>query len=153
MTVFQTETESRMSAIGSASVLGRVRRKLTQTCLPSVAGVLLAKLLSECFGSSGEVTTVRRHNSVPLTRSKARSKRSCVLGSQLVRKTRSPCTIGEEWPTPGTGAFQATLSAALHLRGKFFSDEWPSRRGPRHMGQSSAWREAGSARRSNEATR
>src|SRR5207248_2071232 len=60
---------------------------------------------------------------------------------QLVTKTRSPLTIGEEWPLPGISVFQrrfSPLSAPLNFRGTPFSVEVPSPRGPRQPGHSSA---------------
>ena len=50
---------------------------------------------------------------------------------------RSPTTVGEPWPRPGTGVFQRMFSASLHWRGGFCpGTAMPSRVGPRHAGQS-----------------
>src|SRR5262245_17287559 len=54
--------------------------------------------------------------------------------------------MGEECPTPGRSARQATLSLAVQVSGRFFSLEVPSRRGPRQLGQSSARAEQGAAK-------
>jgi len=35
----------------------------------------------------------------------------------VVRKIRSPQTIGDEWPRPGTVTFQITFSVSDHLSG------------------------------------
>src|SRR4051812_11970156 len=90
----------------SPSTFFRSRRKDVQTYLPSVAGVELAKLLSLCLFSSGEARTSRSQRSLPVFRSRHIRIRCCSLGRQVVRKTRSPTTAGEEWPTPGIGTFQ-----------------------------------------------
>ena len=50
--------------------------------------------------------------------------------------TRSPKTMGEEWPLPGMATFQAMLSVALHLVGATASSDRPSPCGPRQAGQS-----------------
>ena len=42
---------------------------------------------------------------------------------------------GEEWPTPGTGVFQAMFSVWDQRVGMSFSEEVPSPRGPRNCGQ------------------
>jgi hypothetical protein len=55
-----------------------------------------------------------------------------------VTKTRSPDTIGDDTPTPPSGARQATFSVAFHVTGRFFSSVAPVPRGPRHCGQSAA---------------
>src|SRR5947209_7008861 len=52
---------------------------------------------------------------------------------------RSPQMMGEEWPLPGMGHFQATFSVSDQRSGNGpDSAETPSRRGPRHIGQGSA---------------
>src|SRR5689334_17673379 len=56
----------------------------------------------------------------------------------VVRKIRSPKAMGEEWPLPGMGVFQAMLSELLQWRGRLASVLWPLSWGPRHMGHSSA---------------
>ena len=52
--------------------------------------------------------------------------------------TRSPHTMGEEFPGPGKGTCQRTFSVLLHLSGSIFSVETPEPCGPRHAGQFSA---------------
>src|SRR5687768_1164585 len=50
---------------------------------------------------------------------------------------RSPTTVGDPWPRPGTGAFQRMPSDSLHWLGGFCPEAaMPSRVGPRHAGQS-----------------
>jgi hypothetical protein len=51
-----------------------------------------------------------------------------------VRKTRSPQTMGDDQPSPGTAVFHLA-SAAFHYSGKSFSLEIPWRVGPRKHGQ------------------
>jgi hypothetical protein len=55
-----------------------------------------------------------------------------------VTKTRSPNTIGDDTPTPPSGARQTTFSVAFHVTGRFFSSVAPVPRGPRHWGRSAA---------------
>ena len=57
----------------------------------------------------------------------------------LVRKTLSPQTIGDEWPSPGMAILQAILSVLLHLVGMPFPLLAPSPLGPRQPGQFPAW--------------
>src|ERR1700677_3116598 len=74
-----------------------------------------------------------------------------VLPSTLVRKMRSSQTAGVEPPGPGRSSFQAMFLVALHEIGRPFSAEWPSRLGPRHCGQLSAWAMEVPARRTSVA--
>src|SRR5258705_5316338 len=50
-------------------------------------------------------------------------------------KTRSPQTMGEEFPRPGKSTRQRTFSLVPHLSGKSFSVETPVPSGPRQPGQ------------------
>ena len=56
------------------------------------------------------------------------------LGQAVTVKTRSPQTIGEAWPTPGSSVFHAAFATA-HCVGTSFSRQVPSARGPRQQGQ------------------
>ena len=49
----------------------------------------------------------------------------------VVRKTRSPQTMGDEWPRPPTGTFQATFCELDHSVGRPDSAETPCPSGPR----------------------
>ena len=50
---------------------------------------------------------------------------------------RSPTMVGELWPRPGIGAFQAMFSVSLQCVGGFWPGvAMPSRVGPRQAGQS-----------------
>src|SRR5215510_5586597 len=53
----------------------------------------------------------------------------------VVRKIRSPQTMGEECPRPSTGVFHFTFLVALHSVGNPFSVETPWPSGPRHCAQ------------------
>ena len=53
----------------------------------------------------------------------------------VVRKTRSPQTIGDEWPRPGTGVFHAMFLPGDHSSGYDASGEMPRPSGPRHCAQ------------------
>src|SRR5262245_59125233 len=53
----------------------------------------------------------------------------------VVRKIRSPQTMGEECPRPSTGVFHFTFLVALHSVGNPFSVETPWLSGPRHCAQ------------------
>jgi hypothetical protein len=59
-----------------------------------------------------------------------------VSSSAVVKKTRSPLTIGLEWPRPGTFASQRIFSVRLHFVTTCASWLLPSSVGPRHHGQS-----------------
>src|SRR4030095_10136734 len=60
---------------------------------------------------------------------------------------RSPTTAGVEKPEPMSVAFHCNLGPSLgHSFSRPVSVETPFRWGPRHWGQSSAWRHAGSAK-------
>src|SRR3990170_8386942 len=56
-----------------------------------------------------------------------------------VTNTRSPQTIGDEMPSPRTGAFQAMFSVLLQRAGSPVSGETPVPDGPRQFGQLSAY--------------
>ena len=51
---------------------------------------------------------------------------------------RSPQTIGEDMPVPGSAVFQATLVSGPQAVGTPLSAETPWPPGPRHCGQFSA---------------
>src|SRR5262245_4607026 len=53
----------------------------------------------------------------------------------VVRKMRSPQTMGEECPRPSIVAFHFTFLVALHSVGNPVSFEIPCPSGPRHCGQ------------------
>jgi hypothetical protein len=59
----------------------------------------------------------------------------------VVMKTRSPQTTGPAWPSPTSGAFQATFSAFSppHWTGRVLSAVTPMPVGPRNWGHSSDW--------------
>src|SRR6185369_1915370 len=123
--------------------------KATQTRLPSVTGVELAKLFRPCFISLGVVMTTFSQRRAPSFALRQRSFRSPLFSRHVVTKIRSPQTTGDEWPLPGSGIFQRTFSVALHLTGKPVSSDVPSRLGPRQPDHSSgpAWASVPSARR------
>jgi hypothetical protein len=69
-----------------------------------------------------------------------------VSGDDVVTKTLSPETIGDDRPSPGIATFQRMFFVGDHSNGAFVSRLIPSPRCPRHMGQSSATiREIGNA--------
>src|ERR1700722_20389024 len=57
------------------------------------------------------------------------------LLTTLVTKIRSPQTIGDDHPEPGTSTFQITFSVADHLSGSAGSSTTPVDPGPRNSGQ------------------
>ena len=60
----------------------------------------------------------------------------------VVRNTRSPQTIGDDQPRPGTSVFQATFSVADQRSGRFGPLATPRAPGPRNCGQcSGVWPE------------
>ena len=78
-------------------------RNVTQTWVPSAAGVELAGVLFLCIFSAVAVSTVFRQSSLPSVRSKQSSTRSFVSGTNDVRNTRPPETTGDECPMPWHG--------------------------------------------------
>ena len=107
--------------------------------VPSVAGVLDARLLSLCIASSGAWMTVVVQMILPVFRPRQTRRRSPVSSTQVTTYTRSSNTIGDACPSPGILVFQAMLSDSLQCVGTRSSKLLPSPRGPRHIGQSSAW--------------
>src|SRR5215470_12416845 len=65
---------------------------------------------------------------------------SCMTSpsSAVVRKIRSPQTIGEEWPRPGMAVFHFTFCVGVHTVGRPVSGEMPWLSGPRHCDQFAA---------------
>jgi hypothetical protein len=54
---------------------------------------------------------------------------------EVVRKTRLPQTIGDEWPLPEISVFHLTFFVALHSVGRLVSAEMPRPSSPRHCAQ------------------
>src|SRR6266404_8762656 len=79
------------------------------------------------------------HRTVPVARSKQMTPRLCPLPVACTKKTRSPQTMGDEFPASGNDAFQRMFSLALHFNGGLASWEMPCPVGPRQAGQFSAW--------------
>ena len=76
-------------------------------------------------------------------------------GTAVVRKIRSPQTIGVECPLPGRATFQRTFLVSLHSTGGSAFGAAPVPNGPRHCGQSvSAARDSTipNSRRSQDST-
>src|SRR5579871_195492 len=69
-------------------------------------------------------------------------------GTAVVRKMRSPHTMGEEWPRPGTLAFHAICSSSLQCNGAS-PRAIPSSFGPRQWGQSASPARAADAQTTN----
>src|SRR5262249_32312092 len=88
--------------------------------------------------SNGAVSTVRCQRILPSWRSRQSSSLFCSFSKQVVTKTRSPQTMGEECPLPGIAAFQRMFSFSVQWIGTAVSLLVPSPRGPRHCGQFSA---------------
>src|SRR5688572_17507555 len=107
------------------------------TLWPSVAGVEEAELFSRCMASFSEVATTVCHAILPVVASRLMRTRS-PFSSALVRKMSLSQMTGEEWPSPGSGVFQATLLVWDHWMGGLGSALMPSPRGPRNWGQFSA---------------
>src|SRR5262245_7145906 len=59
--------------------------------------------------------------------------------------------MGEAWPNPGSGVFQATLLVLLQWMGTSVSKLVPSSREPRQVGQFSAWAPGARARKTTRA--
>src|SRR5262245_21992762 len=104
------------------------------TISPSVAHEADAQLFISWIGSGSPVHATCSQSILPLRASTHKTTRSRPFSRAEVRKIRSPQTIGDDWPIPVSGVFQATDSA-LHLSGRFVSVECPSPRGPRQRGQ------------------
>jgi hypothetical protein len=67
------------------------------------------------------------------------------LSTAVVKKIRSPQTIGDEWPRPGIGVFQRTFFS-VHSVGTSAAVEMPWPAGPRQPGQLASGSTAGPAR-------
>src|SRR5262245_44464821 len=63
------------------------------------------------------------------------------------RKSESPQTTGDEWPTPGIASFQSRFSFSLKLSGTSLSSVVPAPLGPRKRGQLPACAKAVARRR------
>jgi hypothetical protein len=75
---------------------------------------------------------------LPLLRSRQRTRHWVALSVAVVTKMRLPQTTGEDQPAPGMDVFQTTFDVALQCSGSFFSEEIPWPVGPRKRGQFSA---------------
>ena len=81
--------------------------------MPSVAGVLDAKLLSWCFSSSGDSSTTCLPQQPAAAADRSTTSSRCLASSrQETTKIRSCQMIGEACPVPGTATFQAMFSVA-----------------------------------------
>ena len=105
--------------------------------LPSAAGVLEALVLNLCCFSIAPECTSTFQAIAPESRSKRISLRLSVSDMEVVTKTLSLQTIGEERPSPGIADFQEMFSVADQVVGASVPMPIPSPRGPRHIGQSS----------------
>src|SRR5687767_6591793 len=112
------------------------------TVVPSVAGVEEAELFSRCMDSRSDLATEVCQTILPEVALSFRSRRLPFSGEAEVRKTESFQTMGEDWPAPGMGVFQAMLLVDDQVVGALFSLLMPSPRGPRNCGQFSAWTES-----------
>ena len=66
------------------------------------------------------------------------------VGTAVVRNSRSPQTIGDDRPSPGTAFFQRTFFVSDHSTGGLPAGADPVRLGPRQAGQPPSTSEAGS---------
>lgn len=113
--------------------------KKATTRLPSVTGVGAAWPVraDAISGHSSSISRVQRIR--PVSRSRQSSARRKPPSQAVVRNTRSPQTIGDDVPSPGSCVFQRTFFSALHTAGNPCSRETALPPGPRQRGQSSAW--------------
>src|SRR3954466_7034642 len=107
-------------------------------CSPSVAGVPAQYGFESLVRSSSVKVTPFCQRSLPSVRLKHISVRLFSFSTACDTNTRSPHTMGEEFPGPGKGTRQRTLSVLLHLSGSIASEETPEPCGPRQAGQFSA---------------
>ena len=114
---------------------------------PSVTGVGVAYEFCGCLLVFSWRKTSTCQSCLPSARAKARTRHDSPPSAAVVMKTRSPQTIGDACPSPGTSAFHATFFVALHWVGRLVSLEIPCPVGPRNCGQFSA-RAAVAVRRS-----
>src|SRR5437899_4837572 len=92
--------------------------KLAITRSPSVTGVAEQYGFLLWVGSLAEYGVAFSHSSLPLLRSKHMSARFVPLESTgCVMNTRSPQTMGDEFPGPGSATRQRTFSFAPHFNG------------------------------------
>src|SRR5439155_23323699 len=61
------------------------------------------------------------------------------IGTADTRKRRSPHTIGEADPRPGTSTFHRTFFVSLHSSGGLALRDTPLAYGPRHCAQFFSW--------------
>src|ERR1700677_4807873 len=92
----------------------------TNTCLPSVLGDAPDVVLPSSFilRPSQVMPTFFFHSSLPAVETHSNTRLPL---SALVRKIRSPQTIGVAPLSPGNSSFQRMFSVVLHLVGRFFS--------------------------------
>src|SRR3954468_22137956 len=108
---------------------------ITHTDLPSVTGdgddmfCLRSWWLPPPSGRCHRIVPVARstHHRCSVTGCGERS------SSVTLRKIRFPQITGDDPENDGIASFHATLSAALHLIGRFFSVLMPLRDGPRQL--------------------
>src|SRR6266545_7328850 len=102
---------------------------------PSVTGEAEHSGLASCVSSFSLYVRPVCQSSLPLARSKLMTVRRCSASMAWVMKTRSPQTIGVEFPRSGSGVFQWIFFESLHSPGRFCSDVTPFACGPRQAGQ------------------
>src|SRR6187431_1308216 len=75
------------------------------------------------------------HSCAPSLRENAIIDSRCPWLRDVVRKMRSPQTMGDELPRPGTATFHWTPAVADHLSVYCPAGTWPCPVGPRHRDQ------------------
>src|SRR5260370_14893191 len=115
-------------------------------CLPSVLGLEEARLASPFMKRCLPLPSLVFQSWLPLV---SRHRRTMSVPSSLVRKIRSFQMAGVELPMPGSFAVQARFFFKLHCAGRLVSPLMPSRFGPLHWGQFSAWATAATAKNTN----
>ena len=102
---------------------------------PSVTGEAEPYGLVLCVRSAVFTCTPACQSCFPVLLSKQSKPRFLSAANGCVTNTRSPQTIGVEFPGSGKGARQRTLFVAFHFVGKLMLAETPFPFGPRHAGQ------------------
>src|SRR4051812_3303493 len=98
--------------------------KKAKTCRPSVTGVGVACEFCSSFRPGSCRKTSRSHSTLPTLASTQMTWQEAPPSVVLLMKTRSPQTIGDDQPTPGTSTDQAT-SAFVQLVGSPTSAQTP----------------------------
>ena len=95
----------------------------------------VAVVTGGCRGIGAAITQCLADAGAPSLRRKLRIDTRRPWFRDVVRKMRSPHTIGDECPRPGTGRFHRTLTVSDQRSGYPVPSTTPCPEGPRQRGQ------------------